>query len=208
MPAAAAAGRARRRAAAGRSRRGRRGRQRADASAAPPAVRSRGAREPAPLDAVVPAALSRQRRRHHGALDRRSGARRPGARGPSRSSSTACSATCRCPRSLATLADRVLGPNPVALLVTVAVGGLLLQLLLEVRADVAHPAAGARPASASSTTCGARLLDHLLALGLRHHIVTRTADSVYRLESDAYCVNDLAMGGVFPLGRRRRSSSR
>ena len=26
-----------------------------------------------------------------------------------------------------------------------------------------------------------------------------TADSVYRLETDAYCVNDLVMGGVFPL---------
>ena len=27
----------------------------------------------------------------------------------------------------------------------------------------------------------------------------KTADSVYRLEADAYCVNDLVMGGVFPL---------
>jgi ABC-type multidrug transport system fused ATPase/permease subunit len=43
-----------------------------------------------------------------------------------------------------------------------------------------------------------RLLDHLLALGMRHHTLTRTADSVYRLEADAYCVNDLAIGGIFP----------
>ena len=28
---------------------------------------------------------------------------------------------------------------------------------------------------------------------------TKTADSVYRLESDAYCVSDLVLGGVFPL---------
>ena len=48
----------------------------------------------------------------------------------------------------------------------------------------------------------ARLLAHLQALGLRHHIATRTADSVYRLEADAYCVHDLVMGGVFPLRRR------
>jgi ABC-type multidrug transport system fused ATPase/permease subunit len=45
----------------------------------------------------------------------------------------------------------------------------------------------------------ARLLAHLQALGLRHHIVTRTADSVYRLEADAYCVHDLVMTGGFSL---------
>ena len=45
----------------------------------------------------------------------------------------------------------------------------------------------------------AQLLGHLQALALRHHITTRTADSVYRLETDAYCVHDLVMSGVFPL---------
>ena len=40
---------------------------------------------------------------------------------------------------------------------------------------------------------------HLQALALRHHLVTRTADSVYRLEADAYCVHDLVMGGLFSL---------
>ena len=45
----------------------------------------------------------------------------------------------------------------------------------------------------------ATLLAHLQALPLRHHVTAKTADSVYRLESDAYCVNDLVIGGVFPL---------
>ena len=44
-----------------------------------------------------------------------------------------------------------------------------------------------------------RLLAHMQALSLRHHVVTRTADSVYRLEADAYCMNDLVMGGFFGL---------
>jgi hypothetical protein len=39
------------------------------------------------------------------------------------------------------------------------------------------------------------MLAHLQALGLRHHVVARTADSVYRMEADAYCVHDLVMSG-------------
>ena len=44
-----------------------------------------------------------------------------------------------------------------------------------------------------------KLLAHLQALPLRHHVLTRTADSVYRLDADAYCVDDLVIGGLFPL---------
>ena len=102
------------------------------------------------------------------------------------------------PAPLAAFADRVLGPNPVALLVTIAVGGLVLQLLLE-GALTWHTQLQVQTGQRIVYDLRARLLDHLLSLGLRHHITTRTADSVYRLEADAYCVNDLAMGGVFPL---------
>ncbi len=45
----------------------------------------------------------------------------------------------------------------------------------------------------------AKLLAHLQNLPLRHHVLAKTADSVYRLDSDAYCVDALVMGGVFPL---------
>ena len=43
------------------------------------------------------------------------------------------------------------------------------------------------------------LLTHLQALPLRHHLNTNTADSIYRLDADAYCVDDLVIGGIFPM---------
>ena len=48
-------------------------------------------------------------------------------------------------------------------------------------------------------TLRSKLLAHLQALPLRHHVLTPTADSVYRLDADAHCVDDLIIGGVFPL---------
>ena len=44
-----------------------------------------------------------------------------------------------------------------------------------------------------------KLLAHLQALPMQDHLMTRTGDSVYRLESDTYCVDDLVIGGIFPL---------
>lgn len=44
-----------------------------------------------------------------------------------------------------------------------------------------------------------QLLEHLQNLPLSHHVKTRSSDSVYRLDADAYCVDDLIIGGLFPL---------
>jgi ATP-binding cassette subfamily B protein/subfamily B ATP-binding cassette protein MsbA len=44
-----------------------------------------------------------------------------------------------------------------------------------------------------------RLLQHLQSLGLQHHITTSTGDAVYRVDVDAYSIENLAIGGVFPL---------
>jgi len=44
-----------------------------------------------------------------------------------------------------------------------------------------------------------RLFEHLTALGLHHHITTSTADAVYRVDVDAYAIENLVMSGVFPL---------
>jgi ATP-binding cassette subfamily B protein/subfamily B ATP-binding cassette protein MsbA len=44
-----------------------------------------------------------------------------------------------------------------------------------------------------------RLFEHLTALGLSHHITTSTADAVYRVDVDAYAIENLVMSGVFPL---------
>ena len=44
-----------------------------------------------------------------------------------------------------------------------------------------------------------RLFEHLTALGLHHHITTSTADAVYRVDVDAYALENLVMSGIFPL---------
>lgn len=102
------------------------------------------------------------------------------------------------PEPLAALAQATVGTNVVALLFVVVLIGLLLQLMSEV-VMMLHTQLQVTTGQRILYDLRARLLDHLLALGLRHHVGTRTADSVYRLEADAYCVNDLAIGGIFPL---------
>src|SRR5207249_1442132 len=43
------------------------------------------------------------------------------------------------------------------------------------------------------------LFQHLQALGLHHHITTNTGDAVYRVDVDAYTIENLVMSGLFPL---------
>ena len=102
------------------------------------------------------------------------------------------------PGPLAGLVQPLVGTNMVALLLLVVIVGLLLQLVTEV-VIMLHTQLQVTTGQRILFDLRGRLLDHLLALGLRQHVVTRTADSVYRLEADAYCVNDLAIGGIFPL---------
>jgi ATP-binding cassette subfamily B protein len=44
-----------------------------------------------------------------------------------------------------------------------------------------------------------RLFEHLTSLGLSHHVTTSTADAVYRVDVDAYAIENLVMSGIFPL---------
>ena len=44
-----------------------------------------------------------------------------------------------------------------------------------------------------------QLFEHLTALGLHHHITTSTADAVYRVDVDAYAIENLVMSGIIPL---------
>jgi ATP-binding cassette subfamily B protein len=44
-----------------------------------------------------------------------------------------------------------------------------------------------------------KLFEHLTSLGLHHHITTSTADAVYRVDVDAYAIENLVMSGLFPL---------
>ena len=88
--------------------------------------------------------------------------------------------------------------GPLGLLLIVVIGGLVLQLLAQV-VSLFNTQVQVDTGQRMVYALRARLLAHLQALALRHHIVTRTADSVYRLEADAYCVHDLVMSGVLPL---------
>jgi ABC-type multidrug transport system fused ATPase/permease subunit len=45
-----------------------------------------------------------------------------------------------------------------------------------------------------------RLFEHLQALGLHHHVTTSTGDAVYRIDVDAYSIENLVMSGLLPLG--------
>ena len=44
-----------------------------------------------------------------------------------------------------------------------------------------------------------RLFEHLTSLGLNHHITSSTADAVYRVDVDAYAIENLVISGIFPL---------
>ncbi|MEE8130276.1 MAG: ABC transporter transmembrane domain-containing protein, partial [Vicinamibacterales bacterium] len=119
------------------------------------------------------------------------------------------------PWSLKVLIDNVLGEHPlptpvaalipsaltertVALLVAVVVAGLVVQLGGEL-ARMIHTQLQMDMAQRIVYTLRARLLTHLQSLPLSHHVANPTADAVYRLDADAYCIDDLVIGGVFPL---------
>jgi ATP-binding cassette, subfamily B, bacterial len=90
------------------------------------------------------------------------------------------------------------GGHKLALLVTVVMAGVVLQVVnqfvsaygTQVQVD-----AGQRMVY----DLRARLFQHLTGLGLHHHIHTSTADAVYRVDVDAYAIENLVMSGIFPL---------
>jgi len=85
-----------------------------------------------------------------------------------------------------------------ALLIVIVVGGVVLQVInqfvsaygTQVQVDT-----GQRMVY----DLRGRLFEHLTALGLHHHITTSTADAVYRVDVDAYAIENLVMSGIFPL---------
>ena len=85
-----------------------------------------------------------------------------------------------------------------ALLITIVGAGLLIQLGGEI-VRMVHTQLQMQMGQRIVYTLRATLLAHLQALPLRHHVRMRTANSVYRLDADAYCVVDLILGGLFPL---------
>ena len=102
------------------------------------------------------------------------------------------------PEALAAVTPAAIAGSAVALLVSVVLAGLLVQVANEV-VRMIHTQMQVQTAQRVVYTLRADLLAHFQALPLRHHLLTPTADSVYRLDADAHCVDDLIIGGVFPL---------
>jgi ATP-binding cassette subfamily B protein len=87
--------------------------------------------------------------------------------------------------------------DPLVLLVTLVVAGVMLQIVHQI-------------ISAYSTQIQVdtgqrmvynmryRLVQHLQTLGLHHHVTTNTGDAIYRVDVDAYSIENLLIGG-FPL---------
>jgi ATP-binding cassette subfamily B protein/subfamily B ATP-binding cassette protein MsbA len=90
------------------------------------------------------------------------------------------------------------GGDRFVLLVVLVVAGVLLQLtnqLVSAYGTQVQVDAGQRMVY----DLRRRLFEHLTALGLHHHITTSTADAVYRVDVDAYAIENLVMSGIFPL---------
>ncbi|MYD69973.1 MAG: ABC transporter ATP-binding protein [Acidobacteria bacterium] len=102
------------------------------------------------------------------------------------------------PQQLAALLPGLAATGTVTLLVVFAASGLLLQVAAEV-VRLTHTQLEVEMGQRVVHDLRTRLLDHLQALPLGHHLKHRTADAVYRLDADTYCINDLATGGLFPI---------
>ena len=102
------------------------------------------------------------------------------------------------PGPIAEITRSTVGNSLAALLILVVVIGLLIQISNEL-VRIIHTQLQVDMAQRIVYKLRSQLLHHLQALPLRHHILTKTADSVYRLDADAHCVDDLIIGGVFPL---------
>ena len=102
------------------------------------------------------------------------------------------------PTSLINLVPFLTALGTTQLLVLFAVVGLFLQIGGEA-ARMTHTQLQVDMGQRIVHDLRSSLLTHLQALPLKHHVTHSTSDSVYRLEADTYCVNDLVTGGVFPL---------
>lgn len=91
-----------------------------------------------------------------------------------------------------------LGGGKVALLVAVCVGGLIIGLLSEL-VSLGHTQLQVNIGQRMVLDLQRNLFAHLQKLSLRYHQNTGTGDAIYRLDSDAFCVDSIIMSGFFPL---------
>jgi ATP-binding cassette subfamily B protein/subfamily B ATP-binding cassette protein MsbA len=102
------------------------------------------------------------------------------------------------PELVAPYVARVSSGHTFALLIAVVIAGVVLQVvnqLVSAYGTQVQVETGQRMVY----DLRARLFEHLTALGLHHHITTSTADAVYRVDVDAYSIENLVMSGLIPL---------
>jgi ATP-binding cassette subfamily B protein len=88
--------------------------------------------------------------------------------------------------------------RPVMLISAVVLIGFLVQLIHQL-VLLCHTRVQARLGHNMVFDLRSRLFTHLQTLSLAHHTTGSTADSVYRLDADASCIEALLLKGVFPL---------
>ncbi len=90
------------------------------------------------------------------------------------------------------------GRNLVVLLVVFVIAGVVLQIIKEV---VSAFGTQVQVDTGQRMVYDLRyhLFQHLQALALNHHVTTNTGDAVYRVDVDAYSIENLVMSGLFPL---------
>lgn len=91
-----------------------------------------------------------------------------------------------------------LSGGKIALLVAVCVAGLLIGLLSEL-VSLGHTQLQVNIGQRMVLDLQRHLFAHLQKLSLRYHQTTGTGDAIYRLDSDAFCVDSIIMSGFFPL---------
>ncbi len=87
--------------------------------------------------------------------------------------------------------------DPFVLLVTLVIAGVLVQLASQI-VSVYSTQLQVDTGQRMVYNLRYQLLQHLQSLGLHHHIKTSAGDAVYRVDVDAYAIENLLIGG-FPL---------
>jgi ATP-binding cassette subfamily B protein/subfamily B ATP-binding cassette protein MsbA len=93
---------------------------------------------------------------------------------------------------------RTIGHDLTVLLIVVVVAGVVLQIANQF-ASMFHTQVQVDTGQRMVYDLRFKLFEQLQALSLHHHITTNTGDAVYRLETDAYSIENLVMSGMFPL---------
>jgi ATP-binding cassette subfamily B protein/subfamily B ATP-binding cassette protein MsbA len=92
----------------------------------------------------------------------------------------------------------VLGGGPIVVLAALVLAGVLFQLAHQLAAAACTQV---QVATGQEMVYELRymLLQHLQGLGLQHHITTSVGDAVYRVDVDAYAIENIVMSGFFPV---------